>query len=1670
MPPGFLPKALVRFAQALRLEMSARVQRKGSLFFASRAVLKANLFDAQWYLKNNPDVRSADINPIYHYLLRGAYEGRSPHPLFDSAHYLEVNTDVAERRFNPLMHFIRSAQGTWRSPHRLFDVAYYLRQLSPDEQRAIANPLQHFLEHGAARGLDPHPFFSVTFYKDSCPDIDFSIINPLIHYLEIGAKEGRNPHPLFDDHFYRLQAGSEIGKDAIGIIHFMLEGARKGWSPHPWFDVLYYAKRYRDIQESGINPLWHYIIFGASELRDPCASFDAKYYYKNNSSALVKANPLIHFVTIGSVQGRRACANDAVAVPIAETGWKKFIPRIDSDTSLISSERPQQPITVVVRLERGRDSSTCALDSVLAASNITPSKVLIIHESGPNDKDLESLNSIRERGVLIELADVDSGLIAALIRANSLFPLSDIVLLDCSMRVTSGWIDKLVSHAYRQSDVGTVTPFSNQAGISGFPSLNGFRSYREWESLDMVDEACEQANHGQSVQIPVAVGRCIFIRHACLESIGLFEGKAFTERLCTAADFCVQASAQGWRHLLACDTFVFNEEDCDSAERGESADVDVCNASLTSRQQYEAIMVQHKKDNPALPFRVAALSILDAKNPLPTILFISHSLGGGTEKHLEELKDSLIGRIRAITLRPERQDDNCGGFLLQVFDGDRGPNLHVSDLIGRDFLPQFLSNLGINRIHVHHTIGSAYHLRSLIDGLALPYDITIHDYFTLCPQVNMITSEGNYCGEPEPDICSDCVLQRQSWGANDIHWWRLENQALIERAERVICPSEDVRERMSRYVAHANYIVVPHEQLEAASHDVTFPPLYSNEPVRVAILGAVSVAKGSRVLVELAKRVKNERRDIKLHVIGYIGRDGVDSFEDDVLTYTGIYHDETLLDSIKEYDPHLIFFPARWPETYSYTLSAALAYGAPIVAPSGGAFTERLSGRPLSALHDMRASTEELLQELSAMRDLLIEITATTPRSSRIFGGLFPNSLPSLGKQSDFYLNEYLEPLQQQCNQDIVNYRLGANGKLSVLVIPELNERGPTACSYIRLLLPLLAAQKQGQISVHAVSVASLFRSLADVLVMNRVAIESPEMVSKVLDYCRSNGIKVIYDIDDDLLQIEEHDESLRYAEKLPCILRMLIGADQVWASTPILASRLEGLSRECIVVPNGLDEKLWISRLDFSSAEINKKIRLVYMGTRTHDADLEMILPALERLRAKYGNSISLDIVGVVSRNDLVPSWAHQISIPFRISESYPLFVRWVRGLGRYDIGLAPLVKNRFNAGKSEIKLFDYAALGACVVASNHGGYSLTGVDGANCLFADDSHESWFEKMDALIQEPVLRSQLQNGAQNLLLSSGLNRAHLSTRLTALNGVVDKKIKSVVPAPLYLTQSCEKSSNTCEKSSNSTPIVLNLGKNRFRLILSHSFIKGRGIEVGALQNPLPVSEATQVRYVDRLSKEDLYRHYPELMQYNLVDPDILDNGEDLSTLADCSQDFVIANHFLEHCENTLKALRSFARVLRPGGRVFIALPDKRFTFDQNREVTTLAHSIADYAYGAAISRRVHFQEWASLVEPFFGRCYKSGEEMEARTDQLMKEDYSIHFHCWTPNEVHELLEYAIDKLCFPFAVEYFLSTEEEMILILRRTEESYSETLSPEALGALQDESSVTQTPEAIGT
>jgi SAM-dependent methyltransferase len=217
-----------------------------------------------------------------------------------------------------------------------------------------------------------------------------------------------------------------------------------------------------------------------------------------------------------------------------------------------------------------------------------------------------------------------------------------------------------------------------------------------------------------------------------------------------------------------------------------------------------------------------------------------------------------------------------------------------------------------------------------------------------------------------------------------------------------------------------------------------------------------------------------------------------------------------------------------------------------------------------------------------------------------------------------------------------------------------------------------------------------------------------------------------------------------------------------------------------------------------------------------------------------------------------------------------------------------------------------------------------------------------------------------------------------------------------------------------------------------RKIIANVFLRGDGIEIGALHQPLQIPSAARVKYVDRMSVPELRRQYKELEAAPLVETDIIDNGELLATIGDGTQDFVIANHFIEHCQNPLLMLQNLCRVLKPAGVAYLAVPDKRFSFDVDRPCTTIEHLMRDFSEGPEWSKRQHFEEWSRLVNK-----RTDEREIEQEVAHLLDMDYSIHFHVWGAAELLEVVV-ALQRLV-RFELELFLRNGPESIVILRKT-------------------------------
>jgi SAM-dependent methyltransferase len=243
-------------------------------------------------------------------------------------------------------------------------------------------------------------------------------------------------------------------------------------------------------------------------------------------------------------------------------------------------------------------------------------------------------------------------------------------------------------------------------------------------------------------------------------------------------------------------------------------------------------------------------------------------------------------------------------------------------------------------------------------------------------------------------------------------------------------------------------------------------------------------------------------------------------------------------------------------------------------------------------------------------------------------------------------------------------------------------------------------------------------------------------------------------------------------------------------------------------------------------------------------------------------------------------------------------------------------------------------------------------------------------------------------------------------------------------------------------------VLWKIAANRARHARVH--LKGEGIEIGAMHFPLKVARDVRVRYVDYLTREENLRRFPHLDARRLVTPDHIEDGFKLAGIPRASQDFVIANHVLEHSPDPIGTLETWWHVIRPGGVLYLTVPLAAHCFDRGRSITELQHMVEDRSAAAdesALATRnlEHYEEWVTIslrniaADEGTDWSYATPDEAKRHVQQLMSERAEIHFHTFTEASFGTLVRHFSERRQTPSEVLDVRSMGGEVLGILRRS-------------------------------
>lgn len=330
-----------------------------------------------------------------------------------------------------------------------------------------------------------------------------------------------------------------------------------------------------------------------------------------------------------------------------------------------------------------------------------------------------------------------------------------------------------------------------------------------------------------------------------------------------------------------------------------------------------------------------------------TVLWIDHSLGGGTEVYSRNVFEEGLSTTNFI--RMQFFAYNLSYQLASINKEGEKKLVFVS----LQEIWDFLGGLKISEVIVNNLVGypkSTDILEKVKEFKEAHSQTKVsfrgHDYHCICPSFYLLDYNDTYC-RLQSQNCETCLSKKRfhesDWengilrsGATTLAEWRQAWGDFFSTTldEFVAFSSEVSKLFISIYPQlEDKTIIVPHKTREYPTVEVP-----SHKGINIGFLGDMGlICKGRRVVLDLLNYIESYDNGINLKIIGDF------DVSHPKLHATGRYTSDNLPELIQKEKIDIIFISSIWPETFSYTTSEAMSMNIPIACFNLGAPYERVS-------------------------------------------------------------------------------------------------------------------------------------------------------------------------------------------------------------------------------------------------------------------------------------------------------------------------------------------------------------------------------------------------------------------------------------------------------------------------------------------------------------------------------------------------------------------------------------------------------------------------------------------------------------------------------------------------------------------------------------------------------
>ncbi len=609
-----------------------------------------------------------------------------------------------------------------------------------------------------------------------------------------------------------------------------------------------------------------------------------------------------------------------------------------------------EPVVIMVSVYRGAQYLPAFFQSLLTHTR-SPHHLLLIdngNTDGAISAYLRALAAAHSHVILVRIP-VNNGYVSAMCEGIKYAPPGHLVTLNTDIVLPDYWLERLMWPIFADPSVASTTPFTNAGTVCSFPKIGEDNPLYLGLGVDWIDRMfrCvvpEDAN----IPVPSGIGFCMGMNRHAVEKAGWFDEAAFGRGYGEENDWCLRAEACGYRNVHVANLFVYHKHG--GIYLSEEKKALMANSLGVINERFPAYhnrVMDFLALDPLAPVRGVAAFLLAAERAGAADVIIDHDLGGGSKITREDMSARLLAEgVPHVIVMPGAEGDEITLHLRapgisHLYPGSVWDDLDalLARVRGRRLV---VNNLG----HWEEPLRLAARIDTLLTLRGLALEIMIHDFFLLCPSINLLDERDRFCHLPSPSVCAGCLPRNANVTppaarAFSIEAWRGAMGTLLARADRVLCFSRSSADLVRRvFPALGNIIISPHFLAHFPSVE-PIAPVFTPD-LTLGVLGNLNVAKGARIVRGLAAAIRRGGSSTRLVLFGALAPETDPDLMREGVSNISSYDHANLRRLLIEAGVNMVFLPSIWPETFSFVAEEVMALGLPLATFDIGAPAERI--------------------------------------------------------------------------------------------------------------------------------------------------------------------------------------------------------------------------------------------------------------------------------------------------------------------------------------------------------------------------------------------------------------------------------------------------------------------------------------------------------------------------------------------------------------------------------------------------------------------------------------------------------------------------------------------------------------------------------------------------------